>query len=588
MDSFELEKSICVIGSGAAGLISAQVLVQDGFKNVEVITCDQSPGGTWAEERMYPELKINNVYGEYRFSSLPMPPPTDTTKSGGRLGGEDMRLYMESFADRFLRGKLRYNTIVTNIRSAKPDLSTLSSPPSKRWIITVRDRNTGEESQLRYDRVVLCTGGCSTPKYPVSLSPEAAKVKGFKGPVFHSLDFKKNVDKLLKAVQPQSDPNPGHAVVIGGGKSAWDAAAYLANRGRKVSVVFETSDSVMGTASPLPEFVRKSRLLAVLSSSRIINTRLEYVWFLHQTWLGSKITHFVWNRLAEDSFKALGVPKDSPLRNTHSLFWGLRLNDEGVPSPDRFFGLVKDGKIDLIAPARATGFGSDGSSVILGDGRVIAADAVVLCTGFQSSWTDIFDKETYEEIGLDVHPPPPEDKEYRKEYAYASLANPSGTGALLRQLDPTAENAAAIYRGIIPAKSILNRDFAVNGSIFTTNPGYVFEICAHWIASYFRRDPFLRVPTTVEAAVEDAERNNSWLRVRFPGMLGWANDSYSADMAMLGWPQLADTLLQDMDLPIMRSGGNWFTWPFKVLDLKEIEYLEEERIAKRVQHTTRA
>lgn len=59
MDSSELEKSICVIGSGTAGLVSAQVLVQDGFKNVEVITRDRSPGGTWAEERMYPELRIN-------------------------------------------------------------------------------------------------------------------------------------------------------------------------------------------------------------------------------------------------------------------------------------------------------------------------------------------------------------------------------------------------------------------------------------------------------------------------------------------------------------------------------------------------
>ena len=59
MYSSELEKSICVIGSGAAGLVSAQVLVQDGFKNVEVISRDHSPGGVWAEERIYPELKIN-------------------------------------------------------------------------------------------------------------------------------------------------------------------------------------------------------------------------------------------------------------------------------------------------------------------------------------------------------------------------------------------------------------------------------------------------------------------------------------------------------------------------------------------------
>ena len=45
---------------------------------------------------------------------------------------------------------------------------------------------------------------------------------------------------------------------------------------------------------------------------------------------------------------------------------------------------------------------------------------------------------------------------------------------------------------------------------------------------------FLRLPATVDTAIRDAEKNNSWLRQRFPGMHGWANESYSADMAMLG------------------------------------------------------
>ena len=45
--------------------------------------------------------------------------------------------------------------------------------------------------------------------------------------------------------------------------------------------------------------------------------------------------------------------------------------------------------------------------------------------------------------------------------------------------------------------------------------------------------------------------------------------------------QACDDLLEDMDLPIMRSGGTWFTWPFKVVDLKEIETLRAERAGKR-------
>lgn len=42
-----------------------------------------------------------------------------------------------------------------------------------------------------------------------------------------------------------------------------------------------------------------------------------------------------------------------------------------------------------------------------------------------------------------------------------------------------------------------------------------------------------------------------------------------------------DELLDDMGVPSMRSGGNWFTWPFQVISPAEIKGLSEERRAKR-------
>lgn len=47
------------------------------------------------------------------------------------------------------------------------------------------------------------------------------------------------------------------------------------------------------------------------------------------------------------------------------------------------------------------------------------------------------------------------------------------------------------------------------------------------------------------------------------------------------WPQFVDELLEDLGVPAMRSGGNWLTWPFKVVDLNEISTLKAERDAKR-------
>jgi len=37
-----------------------------------------------------------------------------------------------------------------------------------------------------------------------------------------------------------------------------------------------------------------------------------------------------------------------------------------------------------------------------------------------------------------------------------------------------------------------------------------------------------------------------------------------------------------MHLPSHRSGGNWFTWPFKVIKLDEIATLGEERLQRRI------
>ena len=93
----------------------------------------------------------------------------------------------------------------------------------------------------------------------------------------------------------------------------------------------------------------------------------------------------------------LGLPRDSPLRNTHSIFWDTRTNDEGVPREGTFHSLANAGKIKMISPARVATFGDDGKSVVLDDGSTVPASAVVLATGYKSTWRPIFDGELYVE-----------------------------------------------------------------------------------------------------------------------------------------------------------------------------------------------
>jgi hypothetical protein len=191
---------------------------------------------------------------------------------------------------------------------------------------------------------------------------------------------------------------------------------------------------------------------------------------LHQPWRVSE----KFMRLFQ--FYTLGISRDSPLRRTHSLFWDTRTNDEGIPREGSFHALANAGKISLIAPARVAKFGDDGHSVVLEDGRVLPAAAVILATGYESTWRSIFDgewcthgdesayhsltDESMEQLGLGRHLP---ESGMTHHWDYVTLANPP-------VVPGGAPLAASIYRGLVPAKNILNRDFAVNGAMVCNLP----------------------------------------------------------------------------------------------------------------------
>ncbi|KAJ8076414.1 hypothetical protein PM082_000837 [Marasmius tenuissimus] len=552
------EVSVCVIGAGAAGIITAHTLIQDGFRNLQVLTRDETVGGVWSKERVYPGLNINNVRGEFQFSPLRM---ETSANDNVRLTGQDMAAYMHHFAEKYLWGHIRFGTEVMNICRENGS-----------WVVLVKNRRDSSEERLVFNKVVLCTGGCSAPQMPDFLSPAKARELGFKGPVFHSSSCANHFDELLATRNEESS----HVVVIGGGKSAQDAASYLANSGMKVSVVFKKTDAFLAYKISLPDFIRRSRFLSVLAGHINLRTNLER--FLHTTWLGGKITRFIWNALAESSYSAMSVPKDSPLRTCNPLFWSIRVNDEGVPRSNSFFSLVNDGKIEVVAPAMATGYRSDGSGdavrVTLSNGSELKATAVILATGYTSSWKDVFDAQTAEDLGIERHQPNPSGMNDRFERHYTSFYDPPPAHSQADQW------SSSIYRGIVPAKNLLRRDFAINGAVFTTNNGYVYETMAHWISSYFLGDK-MKLPPSPEAAREDADRESRFTKTRHPDMLLWANESYSSGIKFWTWPQYTDELLEDMGLQSGRSGGNWLTWPFKVISLNEIATLAAERRAKR-------
>lgn len=171
---------------------------------------------------------------------------------------------------------------------------------------------------------------------------------------------------------------------------------------------------------------------------------------------------------------AYNIPKDSPLRITQSLFWGVRTNDVGSVSPDSYLARAVNGEVDVVAPARAVGFALDGESVLLDTGKTLKADAVILATGYKSSWPKMISGaflpsffyclaqnrslsgKMADEIGISKHSP---SSKMTNTWDYSSLYGGP-------KVHPQSDQwVTSIYRGIIPAKNILRRDFAIAGAL---------------------------------------------------------------------------------------------------------------------------
>ncbi|KAJ7707456.1 hypothetical protein B0H17DRAFT_1156131 [Mycena rosella] len=463
-------KSVAVLGAGATGLITAHTLSEDGF-DVHVFTRDHTSGGQWAQEIIYPGLQLNKVYGEFSFSPLAMFSPPNSSTTGGRLTAHDLRKHMQEFADTLLPGKIVFETEILNVFRDKIDAS---------WSISTRNRDTGVETTFKFAKVVLYTGGTSKPMIPDYLSPSvAAKEAHFTGPVIHSTPLTLVPSSNISWEQTKS------IVVVGGGKSAQDPQQHPASQARDITVV----------------------MLSIISPHITLRTRLEYFpprlspnsplarRFLHTTWLGNKLVHGDWNAIAADSFKTMGVPADSPLRLTYSPFWHMRTNDEGVPCADGFHALVTAGAIRVVAPARVVGYAED--AVLLNTGPAVNADLVVLAT-----------EDTAAELGLYRHHPI--DQAAADEWkSYTTLAN-------LPASHPDLANwSSSMYKGIVPSKNILRRDFVINGAVLTTNDGYGFDVAAHWISSYFLGDK-MKLPKSPDEVVAHTERDATLLRKRYP------------------------------------------------------------------------
>ena len=336
-------RRVCVIGAGISGLVTAKVLLEDGFDPL-VFEKDAALGGVWSPSRTYPGLCANNTRDTYAFSDHPYPPTAGMFPSA-----EQVRDYLGSYADRFgLRPRLRFRSEV--LRVARP------AGVARGFVVTVR-QDDGQPVTHACDFVAVCNGTFSIPQVP-----HVEGLEAFTGRVLHSSEL--------------TDPgliDGRRVVVVGAGKSAFDCAAWAATRARSATLVFRRPPWMVPRY--LPGGVPGDRLVV----SRFAEAFLRY----HRQGPAERLLHgpgralvgLFWGGLSRALRRLLRMP--AGLVPARPLPAGV----EEIAVVDDFYDLVRAGRIDARRGeiARCTG----GTTLELTDGTRLDADLVVFATGWR-------------------------------------------------------------------------------------------------------------------------------------------------------------------------------------------------------------
>jgi cation diffusion facilitator CzcD-associated flavoprotein CzcO len=223
--------------------------------SLAILESETSLGGSFADHRLYPGLKSNNLLGTFEYGDFPMNGDEFGVKSGGHIPGEAINRYLKMYAKEFgIAGLIQFDTKVLSAEH--------QDTPDGGWVLTVADSLSGNEKRRLYARrLIVSTGLTSQPLFPHFEGQET-----FGGPVFHTKDFLYNRDTILQG---------STVTVLGGGKSAWDAVYTYATAGVKVNWVISCEFEILNLSfislglAVLTSFVPSNRSRSLLDDSPV-------------------------------------------------------------------------------------------------------------------------------------------------------------------------------------------------------------------------------------------------------------------------------------------------------------------------------
>ncbi|XP_055932198.1 flavin-containing monooxygenase 5-like [Argiope bruennichi] len=227
-----IKKRIAVLGGGIAGIYSIICLNEEGIFEPICFEKTDKPFGTWC----YREEVIDGVsctmsttiinHSKEMGASSKFPPPKEFNNF---MKHSELYQYFTNVGEATGALKhVRYNMEIVNVRRADDYDET------GRWVVTVKNTVTGEESTDIYDGVLVCTG-----QFTKKVMPTYNGQDFFKGEISHT--------HSLRGIEKYRNKR---VIVVGMGCSGLDAAVEISNIAKQVYLSTRSGAHVIQRVGP--------------------------------------------------------------------------------------------------------------------------------------------------------------------------------------------------------------------------------------------------------------------------------------------------------------------------------------------------
>ncbi|APA11189.1 hypothetical protein SS1G_11396 [Sclerotinia sclerotiorum 1980 UF-70] len=560
----EIDKvDLVVVGAGWFGLAGAKTYLQVHPNASIIVLADNATiGGVWANDRLYPGLKTNNMLGALEYSGFPLSTEKYGVKPGEYIPGPVIHQYLEDFAKEYnVYDKIRFESRAVSAEHQD----------GGGWIVTVGCSTVPasfEEYTISTSKLIVATGLTSEP-----FVPPFPGFESFTASMFHSKEFPNHLDTM------ETSKN---VCVFGGAKSAYDMAYAYASKGIHVDWIIRESGHGPGwMAEPYSTPLK-------IWTEKLVNTRI-LTWFspsiygdydgygtarswLHGTAAGRWLVDKYWENFSNE-IKTVNKydehPETAKLKPwSNPFFIGTMLS---ILNHDTdIFELVRTGAISVHI---ADIVNLSANTISLSNGEKIQTDAFICATG----WKHIPPLEFLPK-GIDLglpHTPNSEEPTALIERAdkeilskFPRLKNEPLSSKKAKPMEGAPEGILEpfrLFRFMVPPKFIESRDIVFLGCLSSVSTSFMAQFQALWATAFFSNK--VTLPSDIEYQTVLHSRFGKW---RYPSGFG----ARHPDTVFDGLPYY-DMLLKDMGLRNHRKSG-WFWEIFEPYSADDYIGIEDE------------